>query len=174
MMRSFLLTLLALTTLHAGEKVHHVLCYNVRQDTRGDTGPRDWPNRKALLTGYLLESKASIIGLQEVRHNQLQDIDRAIPDHDPLGVGREDGKTRGEYSPIFYDRTAWKPDPAEQGTFWLSDTPTVPNSMSWGNKVTRICTWARLISITGSHKGSTFTTPTGITSANPPGNSRPN
>jgi endonuclease/exonuclease/phosphatase family metal-dependent hydrolase len=33
----------------------------------------------------------------------------------------------------------------ESGTFWFSDTPGVPGSRSWGNSVTRICTWARFI-----------------------------
>ena len=38
---------------------------------------------------------------------------------------------------------------AEAGTFWFSDTPSVPGSKSWGNNITRICTWARFIDADG-------------------------
>ena len=122
-----------------------LISYNVRQDTEGDEGPKDWGQRKGMVSGYLLRKNASVIGLQEVRHNQLLDLDKALPQHGYLGVGREDGKTRGEYSPIFYDRRVWKLDPEQNGTFWLSETPGIANSRSWGNHHTRICTWARLI-----------------------------
>jgi endonuclease/exonuclease/phosphatase family metal-dependent hydrolase len=33
----------------------------------------------------------------------------------------------------------------ESGTFWLSDTPEVPGSITWGNACTRVCTWARVL-----------------------------
>ncbi|MDP6860565.1 MAG: endonuclease/exonuclease/phosphatase family protein [Verrucomicrobiales bacterium] len=122
-----------------------LISYNIRQDTESDKDQKDWAQRKGMVSGYLLKKKAEVIGLQEVRHKQLLDLDKALPGHAFLGVGREDGKTRGEYSPIFYDRNAWNLDPEEHGTFWLSDTPGVANSRSWGNHHTRICTWARLI-----------------------------
>jgi endonuclease/exonuclease/phosphatase family metal-dependent hydrolase len=94
-----------------------------------------------------------VIGLQEVKHNQLVDIEKALPNYSYIGVGRDDGKKKGEYSPLFFDRTVWKLDSGESGTFWLSDTPEVPNSKSWGNGTTRICSWARLIGVHESVKG---------------------
>ncbi|NNM29303.1 MAG: endonuclease/exonuclease/phosphatase family protein [Akkermansiaceae bacterium] len=124
-----------------------IVTYNIRNDNAGDQGGRDWQQRKAALTAYLRGTGAGIIGLQEVKHNQLQDVEKDLPGHAYVGVGRDDGKTRGEYSPIFYDKKTWKPDPAQGGTFWLSDTPEVPKSMTWGNRYPRICTWARLIGI---------------------------
>jgi len=30
------------------------------------------------------------------------------------------------------------------GNFWLSDTPEIPGSMTWGNQFPRICSWAKL------------------------------
>ena len=148
-----LLTCTGLTGLWADVAPLNIVSYNIRQDTMADQGPRDWQQRKGMVTGYLRDNKASIIGLQEVRHKQLLDIAKALPDHSHVGVGREDGKTRGEYSPIFYNRKTWKLDPKEHGTFWLSDTPGVPNSRTWGNSYTRICTWARLIGISSPEKG---------------------
>ena len=153
-MRTLTILFLACTSLFAHSAPLNIISYNIRQDAVGDKGPRDWQQRKDMLSGYLRNNKASIIGLQEVRHNQLLDIDKALPDHGHVGVGREDGKRRGEYSPIFYDRKIWKLDPKEHGTYWLSDTPGVANSRTWGNSHTRICTWARLIKLAGPDKGS--------------------
>jgi len=129
------------------------ISYNIRNDNQGDTGPKNWESRKETLAAYLLDHKASIIGLQEVKHNQFQDMDKALPNHDDVGVGRDDGKAAGEFSPIFYDRKIWKLDAKEHGTYWLSDKPNVIASRSWGNHHNRICTWARLIRILPPNEG---------------------
>ncbi|BDS07714.1 hypothetical protein NT6N_27540 [Oceaniferula spumae] len=126
-----------------------LVSYNIRYDGSGDKGPRDWQQRKDKVTNYLRESHATVIGLQEVLHNQLLDVDKALPSHSFIGVGRDDAKQRGEYSPIFYDHKVWKVDPKENGTFWLSATPNKPGSKTWGNSIPRICTWARLIGLDG-------------------------
>lgn len=148
---SFLLLLLV-SPLRA-ESILEVATYNIRQDAASDKGNKDWQQRKGKLAGYLLNKRFSIIGLQEVKHNQLRDLETALPDHASTGVGRDDGKTGGEYSPIFYHRKMWKLDPVQHGTFWLSDTPEVPKSRTWGNRYPRICTWARLVGLTGPLKG---------------------
>ena len=137
----------------AADEALTVVSYNIRQDTAADTGGKDWQARKGALTEYLRAGKFGIIGLQEVRHNQLLDVKRALPEHQFTGVGRDDGKTGGEYSPIYYHTGIWKLDPEEHGTFWLSDTPDVPRSRTWGNRYPRICTWARLIGHAGPFKG---------------------
>ena len=153
MIRALAFLLFILPGLRAEEENLNVITYNIRYDARGDKGPRDWSARKDKVAAYLLARKASIIGLQEVLRNQLQDLDKALPNHAHTGVGRDDGKTRGEYSPIFYDRRVWKLDPKEHGTFWMSDTPDVVASRSWGNTHNRICSWTRLIGIDGPQKG---------------------
>ncbi|HEX2748158.1 MAG TPA: endonuclease/exonuclease/phosphatase family protein, partial [Verrucomicrobiales bacterium] len=71
----------------------------------------------------------------------LDDLKVRVPGYGELGVGREDGKQKGEYSAILYREAAW--EATASGTFWLSDTPEVVASSTWGNKVTRICTWGR-------------------------------
>lgn len=141
--------LLLLVGSVVAEDTLKVVSYNIRQDTASDIGGRDWQARKQALTGYLHDGKFSIIGLQEVRHNQLLDVDQALPRHEFTGVGRDDGKTRGEYSPIYFHTGFWMLDPEQHGTFWLSDTPDTVRSRTWGNRYPRICTWARLISCDG-------------------------
>lgn len=147
MIRAFLLSLTLCLHLAASPTDLTAISYNVRYDASGDKGDRDWKQRRDQVTGYLLSKKASVIGLQEVLHNQLLDIRKALPHYQMIGVGRSDGKKRGEYSPLFYDTRVWKPDTKEKGTFWLSDTPDTPNSKSWGNSLSRICTWVRLIHV---------------------------
>jgi endonuclease/exonuclease/phosphatase family metal-dependent hydrolase len=57
-------------------------------------------------------------------------------------VGREGGK-RGEFMAIFYRSNRLKP--LEEKHFWLSDTPKVIGSASWGNTVKRMVTWVRFL-----------------------------
>ena len=114
---------------------------NIRYGT-ADDGINAWPLRKALLFQVLKDQAFDSAGLQEALSAQLTDIDTALPAYGRVGVGRNDGKTAGEYSAILYLKARYQV--AESGTFWLSDTPEVPGSMTWGNTLPRICTWARL------------------------------
>jgi endonuclease/exonuclease/phosphatase family metal-dependent hydrolase len=84
-----------------------------------------------------------VLGVQEALRFQLDEVARALPGYREIGVGRDDGKTAGEYSAILVDTARFSV--LADGTFWYSDTPTVPGSMHWGNRITRIATWARLI-----------------------------
>lgn len=154
MIRILCLLLFATSMIVGDEKTSlTVISYNVRNDNPNDKGPQNWADRRNTLVAYLRDHKASIIGLQEVKHNQLLDMAKALPHHTSVGVGRDDGKTAGEYSPIFFDKRAWKLDPKEHGTYWLSDTPDVIATRTWGNHHNRICTWARLIKITPPGEG---------------------
>src|SRR6478609_4437397 len=51
----------------------------------------------------------------------------------------------GEYSGIYYLRDRFQPDPADCGTFWLSDTPEQVGSKTWGNEIPRVAAWVRLV-----------------------------
>jgi endonuclease/exonuclease/phosphatase family metal-dependent hydrolase len=84
---------------------------------------------------------ANVLGLQEALRFQLDEIAKTLPQYDEIGVGRDDGVRAGEYAAILYDRR--RLTPLDQGWFWLSDTPEVPGSMTWGNHHPRIVTWAR-------------------------------
>ena len=58
------------------------------------------------------------IGAQEVLHHQLTYIDSMLVQYSFIGVGRDDGKTLGEYSCIFYNQEKYIP--IKQSTFWLA------------------------------------------------------
>jgi endonuclease/exonuclease/phosphatase family metal-dependent hydrolase len=89
------------------------------------------------------KQKSDIIGLQEALRFQIDEIRQAVPMYAEIGVAREDGKINGEYSAILYRADRF--GVGEAGTFWLSDTPDVPGSNTWGAACVRICTWARLV-----------------------------
>jgi len=55
------------------------------------------------------------------------------PEYGEVGVGRDDGKTVGEYSAILYLSDRYCAD--EEGTFWFSETPEIPGSKDWGNSI---------------------------------------
>ena len=119
-----------------------VMTFNIRYGTATD-GDNEWTRRRTMLFDLVREQDADLVGLQEALDFQVDEITAAVPGYATIGVGRDDGGARGEFAAILFRRTRFRV--AEAGTFWFSDTPTVPGSKSWGNTITRICTWARLI-----------------------------
>jgi endonuclease/exonuclease/phosphatase family metal-dependent hydrolase len=139
-----LLTLGAMAAGQLPERSHElrVMSFNIRYGTAND-GDNHWEKRREMVFNLLRSQKADVIGLQEALRFQIEELLKALPDYAALGVGRDDGQAAGEHCAIFYRKNRFRAE--ESGTFWLSDTPDVPGSKSWGNQITRICTWARLI-----------------------------
>jgi endonuclease/exonuclease/phosphatase family metal-dependent hydrolase len=119
-----------------------VMSFNIRYGT-ADDGKDHWSVRRGMLLDLLRWQDADIVGLQEALDFQIDEIVAALPGYAVVGVGRDDGKAAGEYAAILFRRQRF--NVAEAGTFWLSDTPELPASRTWGNRITRICTWARFV-----------------------------
>lgn len=117
------------------------MTFNIRYNTRSDS-LNAWPYRKDKVASQILFHDAQIVGVQEALHQQLADLQDRLPRFRYLGVGRDDGKQKGEYSAIFYDTSRLQVLQSE--TFWLSETPAVPGSKSWDAAITRVVTWARM------------------------------
>ncbi|KAH7029797.1 endonuclease/Exonuclease/phosphatase [Microdochium trichocladiopsis] len=80
----------------------------------------------------------ALFGLQEVLDNQLSDIKNELGSSwQHVGVGRDDGAKKGEYSPIIYDGSVLRVLYSE--TKWLSPTPDVV-SYGWGAGSRRVVT----------------------------------
>ena len=122
-----------------------VATFNIRMETRGDLGTRNWNARKDLVVETIRKMNPDLLGVQEALPRQMDYLAGKLPDYERYGVGRDDGKNRGEYSALFVRKERLERDPEEGGTFWLSATPEKAGSKTWGNGVTRICTWARLV-----------------------------
>jgi endonuclease/exonuclease/phosphatase family metal-dependent hydrolase len=117
-----------------------VVTFNIRYGTADDK-ENAWPKRKEQVFAILRDEHVEVFGLQEALRMQLDEIHAACPKLGEIGVGREDGKTKGEYSAILYRTDKLKP--VKSGTFWLSEKPEEPGSKSWKTACTRVCTWAR-------------------------------
>ena len=124
-----------------GDADTRVMTFNIRYGTAND-GDNAWPQRRDLVFRVIREFRPHVLGLQEALRSQLDDLGAALPGYREVGVGRDDGRQRGEYAAIFYDATRFELE--RDSTFWLSDRPEVPGSMTWGNRIPRICTWAVL------------------------------
>lgn len=137
-MRCFILFLLLFTTGLAVGQSFEVMTYNIRYDNPGD-GINQWGNRKEKVYSLIKKYDPEIFGVQEALHNQLEDLKNNLTDYDYVGVGRDDGKQKGEYSAIFYKTNRFKVN--DSNTFWLSETPSVPGSKNWDAAITRVATW---------------------------------
>ncbi len=115
--------------------------FNIRYDNPSDA-PNDWQSRKDRVAQYILDEQIDIVGMQEVLHNQFLDLQAALPAYAGIGVGRDDGKTAGEYAPLFYRKDKY--EVLDSNTFWLSENPDSVGKMGWDAVCTRIATWAKL------------------------------
>ena len=126
----------------AEAKPLRVLSYNLRYITSGDKGERAWTARRDQAADLIKSDAADIIGIQEGLPQMMDDLADRLSGYAAIGVGREDGIDQGEYAAILVKADRFRVQ--DSGTFWLSDTPEICNSCTWGNTVTRICTWAKL------------------------------
>ena len=117
--------------------------FNIRLQNDGDEQAGfGWSVRKDRVANYIKEKHIDVVGMQEVLHGQLEDLLERLPEYDYVGVGRTDGKTKGEYSPIFFLKDKF--EVLEKGNFWLSETPEVPGSKGWDAAIERVASYAKL------------------------------
>lgn len=114
---------------------------NIRMDTPADS-MNSWQYRKDGVAGFIKEQDLDIVGMQEVLHHQLLDLKERLPEYMAVGVGREDGKTQGEYASLFFKKDKF--EVLDSNTFWLSQYPDSVGFIGWDGACTRIATWAKL------------------------------
>lgn len=118
-----------------------VASYNIRYQNPEDVARGDgWETRRSQVAGLIRFHEFDVFGLQEVTAAQLHDL-VTRDDYAHVGVGREDGKEAGEYSPVFWRKSRFAL--LDSGTFWLSSTPDTV-SRGWDALYSRICTWVKL------------------------------
>ena len=114
-----------------------VISYNVRLVTPDD-GDNQWKYRAPATPAMIKDYCPDIFGVQEAVLEQLEYMDKHLPNYSYVGVGRENGKQRGETMAIFYNTR--KVRLLDWGTYWLSETPDVP-SRGWDAACRRTVTW---------------------------------
>lgn len=114
--------------------------FNLRYDNPRDTGNL-WKDRAPVAAALIRFHQFDIVGTQEGLKNQLDDLQSALPEYAYYGIGRDDGKSKGEHSAIFYKKEKYTA--IDSGDFWLSEHPEKPG-WGWDAKHNRICSWIKL------------------------------
>lgn len=139
-MKTFLLflTVVAVQVSLLGAESLKVMTYNLRFASANK--PNAWPDRRPIMVECLKKADPDIIGTQEGVYYQLKELESDLTGYRWIGTGREGG-SRGEFMAIYYKADRF--EPLEYDHFWLSDTPEVIGSSTWGNNVKRMVTWVR-------------------------------
>ena len=115
-----------------------VMSYNIRMGVAKD-GTNSWEYRYPATAMMLKDQMPDVFGVQEAFNFQIKFIEENFTDYDSFGVGRDNGKSEGEFMSIFWNKKTVKM--IKGGTFWLSETPEKP-SMGWDAACKRTATWA--------------------------------
>lgn len=117
-----------------------VMTWNVQVGHDGGVLKNNWTVRKSLVLKQILDAKADIYCLQEVSPDQKTYITQKLKAYSAFGVGRDDGRYKGEHCLILYKNKVFELKSGD--TFWLSDTPSMSKN-TWDYPFKRICTWTR-------------------------------
>ncbi|WP_368564258.1 endonuclease/exonuclease/phosphatase family protein [Pseudoxanthomonas sp. UTMC 1351] len=142
LLRSLLLAFFLIATPFSASSAEtqtlRVMSFNVRLPAQSD-GPDYWELRREQVVRMLHEQDADVIGTQELFAEQGEYLAAQMPEYAWFGRGREDNGG-GEHMGVFYRRDRLRV--IESGDFWLSDTPEIPGSITWGHPHPRMVTWA--------------------------------
>lgn len=117
--------------------------FNIRCITKDDYKiDCGWDQRKERVYKYLIDHEIDVCGMQEVTNEQLTYLRKNLKGYGYVGVGRTDGKKKGEATPVFYRKKRFKA--LDKGNFWLSETPDVPGSKGWDAALERVASWVKL------------------------------
>lgn len=117
-----------------------LMSFNVRyQNSSDDQAGNGWSKRREGVYEMLRTEQPVLMGVQECLNAQRYDISSTLSKYDAIGVGRDDGKEKGEMMAIFYMRDSI--EILKWGNFWLSATPDKPGK-GWDAACNRTCTWA--------------------------------
>lgn len=120
--------------------LHTLISSNIRFDNPAD-GIQCWDMRRRHLSTILLSHGPFLIGTQEGRRSQLQELAGLLPDF-RLCADHRPWLDERMY-PCFYlhnDHTAQ----LRSGDAWLSETPELPGSSLVDSAFPRLCTWVKL------------------------------
>lgn len=118
-----------------------VMSFNIRYGT-ADDGENRWERRKEFLAQTIAAFNPDLLGTQETLGFQRDYLAEKLAGYDGLGVGRDDGKEKGEMMALYYKKERFKK--TDGGHFWLSETPDKVGSKSWDSSLPRMVTWVKL------------------------------
>lgn len=116
-----------------------IMTFNIRYDNPNDN-ENSWENRKYEVVGLIEYYHPDFLGIQEGLKEQVDFINKNTSNYEYIGIGRDDGDKKGEYSAIYYDSEKFKL--IDHKTFWLSNKPDTV-SIGWDASMERICTYGK-------------------------------
>ena len=120
-----------------------IMTFNIRYYRAPNDGLDAWEYRREMVADIIKDSGADVIGSQEGELPQIEYLRGKLEDDFGILATYTDGETKRSANALFYRKSRFKV--GDWGTFWLSDTPEEPNSNGWGNRISRLCTWARFV-----------------------------
>ncbi|RZM29962.1 MAG: endonuclease/exonuclease/phosphatase family protein [Pedobacter sp.] len=133
--------LITILSISAFAQQYTVGTFNLRNDNPGDVGNL-WAQRGPIAANLIRFHEYDVLGTQEGKKNQIDDLAKFLPEYSYYGLGRDDGKDAGEHSTIFYKKEKFKL--LDKGSFWLSETPDIPGKGWDATCCNRICSWVYL------------------------------
>lgn len=118
-----------------------VMSFNIRFGTAND-GENHWDKRKERVAETIQAYQPDLLGTQETLGFQRDFLAEKLPGYAVLGVGRDDGKDKGEMMAVYYKKDRF--EELASGHFWLSETPDKAGSKSWDSSLPRMVTWVKL------------------------------
>lgn len=118
-----------------------VMSFNIRYGTASD-GENHWDKRKEFLIDTIKAFNPDLLGTQETLGFQRDLLAEKLSGYAVEGVGREDGKEKGEMMALYYRKDRF--EKLDGGHFWLSETPERIGSKSWDSSLPRMVTWVKL------------------------------
>src|SRR5690606_18241156 len=140
--------------LFAQETRLNIASFNIRYANPNDA-PDTWERRQPVIVNMIKFHEMDIVGIQEGLARQVFDLSEGLSNYAYVGVGRDDGKEKGEFSAIFYNKDKVKV--LDSDTFWLSEDTSQPNR-GWDAQLPRICTWAKFESLETGERFYVFNT----------------
>lgn len=133
----FYLLILVVINNDLYSQVNKVMTYNIKYDDINDS-INNWDKRKLEVIELFEYYEPEIFGIQEGLEHQLSDLDKHLVNYARIGVGRNDGKAKGEFCAIYYNENRYRL--IDESTFWLSDQNDAI-SIGWDASMERICTY---------------------------------
>ena len=119
-----------------------VCTYNIGWAAGSPSHPGCWASRRADVAALVCSSSPDVVAFQEVVPAQAGYLRGKMPEYGFAGEYRNEDRTSGQGNLVAWRRDRF--DLVETRTFWLSETPDVPGSKSWGSGWRRTCTLAAL------------------------------
>ncbi|MDP5279237.1 endonuclease/exonuclease/phosphatase family protein [Sphingomonas sp. DG1-23] len=131
-----------------------VMSFNIRYANEKD-GANAWSKRRDVTVAMLEKAAPDLFGTQELLKVQGDYLVAKLKGYAWFGVDRRGGHD-DEHMGMFYRTDRLKL--VESGNFWLSDTPDVVGSLTWGHPLPRMVTWGLFETIKGGRRFYAFNT----------------